>query len=83
MVRGAPDVDVVLAWHVGFEGLDTFGGILKALNRPFAPIRFVARRVPSRDVPRDGEFTGWLDDHWLRMDSEVGAALDARREWKH
>jgi 1-acyl-sn-glycerol-3-phosphate acyltransferase len=83
MVRGAPDVDVVLAWHIGFEGLDTFAGILKALNRPFAPIRFVARRVASGDVPRDDDFTGWLDDQWIRMDSEVGAALHARDEGNH
>ena len=83
MMRGAPTADVVLAWHVGFEGLDTFGGILKALNRPFKPIRFVARRVPRSDIPVGDAFSQWLDDQWLRMDDEVGVALAARNERKH
>ncbi|MCU1365443.1 MAG: phospholipid/glycerol acyltransferase, partial [Ilumatobacteraceae bacterium] len=80
MVDGAPDADVVLAWHIGFEGLDTFGGILRALNRGVDPICFVARRVPAADVPRDDAFAGWLDEQWLRMDAEVDLALAARRK---
>lgn len=83
MMRGAPTADLVLAWHVGFEGLDTFGGILKALNRPFQPIRFVARRVSRSEIPVGDEFLVWLDDQWLQMDAEVGAALAARNERKH
>ena len=80
MAAGAPEADVVLAWHVGFEGLDTFGGILAALGRRFPPIRFVARRVPAAQVPRDERFAAWLDEQWVRMDAEVGAALTARNE---
>ncbi len=83
MVRGAPTADVVLAWHVGFEGLDTFGGILKALGRAFEPIRFVARRVPNAEVPRGGDFANWLDEQWLRMDNEVDVALAARTTKEH
>ena len=48
--------DMIVAWHVGFEGLDTFAGILVALNRRFPPIRFTARRVASADVLRDDRF---------------------------
>ena len=38
---GAPESDVVIAWHTGFEGLDTFGGILRALapRRATHPLR--------------------------------------------
>ncbi len=82
MASGAPAVDVVLAWHVGFEGLDTFGGILNALGRPFPPIRFVARRVPAAEVPRGEGFAAWLDGQWISMDAEVGAALAERNERK-
>jgi 1-acyl-sn-glycerol-3-phosphate acyltransferase len=78
MIDGAPEVDVVLAWHIGFEGLDTFAGILKALGHRLQPIRFVARRVPSDRVPRGDAFAGWLDEQWLRMDNEVDQALAAR-----
>ena len=83
MMRGAPTADVVLAWHVGFEGLDTFGGILKALSRPVPPVRFVMRRIPRSDIPaadRDNmsAFTEWLDTEWHRLDREVDAALAER-----
>ena len=80
MMRGAPDVDVILAWHVGFEGLDTFGGILAALNRRPAPILFSARRVANSDVPRGRAFNEWLDRQWVRMDAEVGAAFASRHD---
>ena len=79
MLRGNPSCDVVLAWHVGFEGLDTFGGILSALAEPVPPVRFVLRRIPRSEVPSPyGDFTAWLDAEWMRMDDEVDAALKAR-----
>jgi 1-acyl-sn-glycerol-3-phosphate acyltransferase len=79
MIRGAVTADVVLAWHVGFEGLDSFGGIVRALARPFQPIRFVARRVPRAEVPAEELFAPWLDEQWLLMDADVGAELAARQ----
>ncbi len=87
MLRGCTSADVVVAWHVGFEGLDTFGGILKAISSDMPPIRFHLRRV-SRDVIPDasisnGEgFTRWLDDEWMRMDREVNEALSVRNEMR-
>ncbi len=82
MLRGAPEADVVIAWHVGFEGLDTFGGILRALARPSSPIHYRLRRVPRDQVPAPtGDlraFTYWLDEQWLRMDDEVHEALGGR-----
>lgn len=81
MLRGHSTCDVVMAWHVGFEGLDTFSGILAALARPIPPIRFVMRRIPRADVPSSyGEFVEWLDSEWMRMDDEVDAALRERRD---
>ena len=82
MVAGAPTADVVLAWHVGFEGLDTFAGILGALGRRLEPIRFVARRVPASEVPHDHTFAEWLDRQWVQMDAEVDMALASRHEGK-
>ncbi len=79
MVRGAPSADVVIAWHVGFEGMDDFAGILRVLGRGMQPIHFAARRIPSAEVPHAESFGAWLDDQWLRVDREVGEAL-ARRE---
>ena len=76
LLEGAPDADVVLAWHTGFDGLDSFGGMLRRLAEPLPPVRFVPRRVPRAEIPTD-DFETWLDDQWLRLDREVDAALRA------
>jgi 1-acyl-sn-glycerol-3-phosphate acyltransferase len=77
LVEGAPAADVVLAWHTGFDGLDTFGGMLTKLARPLPPVRFVVRRVRRAEVPDGEAFVEWLDAQWLQMDAEVDAALSA------
>jgi len=76
LLEGAPDADVVVAWHTGFDGMDTFGGILRSLP-PLRgrTIRYVARRVPRSQVPEGEAFTRWLDDTWLELDRSVDAAL--------
>lgn len=75
LLDGCPDADVVVAWHVGFDGLDTFGGILRHLARPPAPVRFHARRVPRAEVPSGDAFTTWLDEQWLLADAAVHELL--------
>ena len=75
LLEGAPDADVVLAWHTGFDGLDTFGGIIAKLSEPLPPARFATRRVDRSEVPSGDRFVEWLDREWLRMDAEVNAAL--------
>lgn len=88
MLRGHSTCDVVFAWHVGFEGLDSFSGILRALSKPVPPVRFVMRRVSRSDIPAvssemmnasaSATFVSWLDEQWSRMDREVDAALSER-----
>ena len=87
MLRGSPSANVVFAWHVGFEGLDTFGGILRAISSRMQPIRFHLRRVERSLIPNNSlidtnELTKWLDGEWMRMDREVDEALEARNEMK-
>lgn len=81
MLEGAPDADVVLAWHIGFDGMDTFPGILAGVPPIFVgrTVRFVARRVPRAEVPGGDGFTEWLDRQWLELDAEVDAALAEAR----
>ena len=55
LIDGAPDADIVIGWHVGFDGLDTFGGILRHLAHKPPPVRFqhdVSREPRCRPVPR-------------------------------
>jgi 1-acyl-sn-glycerol-3-phosphate acyltransferase len=79
LLAGAPDVDVVIAWHVGFDGLDTFGGILKAISRRPDPVQFEMRRVARGDVPTGDAFTDWLDETWLQADRDVHRMLEEAR----
>lgn len=75
LVEGCPAADVVIAWHVGFDGLDTFGGILRHLARPPRPVQFHARRIRRDDVPSGDAFTRWLDDQWILSDRAVHELL--------
>lgn len=75
LVDGAPGADIVLAWHIGFDGLDSFSGMIDRLAEPMTPARFVLRRVQRSEVPSGDGFPAWLDEQWLRMDAEVAAAL--------
>lgn len=84
MARGNPNADIVIAWHVGFEGMDTFGGIYAALARPVPPIHFVFERfarsgVPKVDNESNGAFTKWLDERWVEIDKAVGRTLSERQ----
>ena len=75
LVDGCPGADVVIGWHVGFDGLDTFGGILRHLSRTPPPVRFQSVRIPRVDVPTGDGFVEWLDQQWLAADRAVGDLL--------
>lgn len=75
LLQGAPDADVILAWHTGFDGLDSFGGMVRQLGSGLAPVRFVVERIPRSEVPDGDDFPDWLDSQWLRMDADVDRAL--------
>jgi hypothetical protein len=66
---------VVVGWHVGFDGLDTFGGILRHLAGRPRLVEFHARRIPRGEVPAGEQFSAWLDEQWLRVDADVDSLL--------
>lgn len=78
LLATVPDADVVLMWHVGFEGLDTFGGILRRLARSEPRARVVLETIARSDVPEGDAFADWLDDQWMAIDRSVATALAAR-----
>lgn len=77
LIEGCSEADVVLGWHVGFDGLDTFGGILRHLAHRPRPIRFCTRRISRAEVPSGEAFTRWLDDRWLETDRAVDELMRA------
>ena len=76
LLAGSPEADVCLAWHVGFDGLDNFAGILRHLGRRPRPIEFHVERISRDEVPEGDAFTDWLDEQWLRLDKHIHAVLD-------
>lgn len=78
VLDGAPTADVVLMWHAGFEGLDTFGGILAAIPGR-VPVIVDCVRIPRAEVPEgDVARTAWLDAQWLALDERVDRLLAER-----
>jgi 1-acyl-sn-glycerol-3-phosphate acyltransferase len=75
LLAGAPGVDVVVAWHVGFDGMNNFSGILKAIERKPRPVRFHARRISRSEIPEGDGFTEWLDATWLQVDRDVAELM--------
>jgi hypothetical protein len=70
LMQGAPQCDVVIAGHVGFDGLDTFGGMLRHLERGNVQCVMWFRRIARTDIPTEN-MAAWLDQQWLMLDTEA------------
>lgn len=85
LLRATPDAEVCVGWHIGFEGLDTFSGIIAALGLPRSTVRLCFRRLERAQMPPAGpadadgrppaDFVRWLDETWLELDADVDALL--------
>jgi 1-acyl-sn-glycerol-3-phosphate acyltransferase len=77
LLEGAPDADVLVLGHVGFERFDSIRAIVRQV--PFAaPVRVWLTRVPRAAVPvaTEDRIT-WLYDQWERLDQGIE---DRRRD---
>lgn len=74
----APDTDVVIFGHVGFEGLNDFRGLWRAV--PFArPVEVRARRFERSEIPVEAKDRArWLFERWVEMDDWIDDRLRAR-----
>ncbi len=75
VLDGAPDVDVVVMAHAGFDGLRLISDIWRgALVGRTIRVRFA--RTPRDRVPADAEGrVRWLDDAWREADAWVAEQL--------
>jgi 1-acyl-sn-glycerol-3-phosphate acyltransferase len=73
LLQGAAAVDagIVVGWHVGFDGLDSFPRIVSALGRGPVTVRMRFRRVTPPTELDGVRFERWLDDLWLGVDRDV------------
>lgn len=76
-LAAAPAADIVICTHVGFDGIRTFGDLVRGtLVRRHVRVHF--RRLPRAVVPIDAEArVGWLLEEWREVDRQVGAVLAA------
>lgn len=80
LLGAVPDADVVVMGHIGFEGLDTFGGILGRLGRREPGAEILLDTFSRAAVPAGAAFGHWLDDRWLELDAQVAERISARRQ---
>jgi 1-acyl-sn-glycerol-3-phosphate acyltransferase len=75
MLDGAPDADVVVLGHLGFEQFNSLAAIRRAV--PFrAPIRVWLWRVPRAEVPIGNEArVAWLYEQWAALDRSIAERL--------
>ncbi len=75
LLDGAPDADVVIVAHAGFESIPSVTELSRRAPLDQA-IRASVWRVPRSQIPEDPEGrVKWLDDEWLRLDRWVEAQL--------
>lgn len=68
LLRAAPDADVVVLAHQGFEPLGSLSVLWRTLPLT-EPVRLRAERHDRASVPDDDAGrTAWLDEQWQRMD---------------
>lgn len=71
LVAAVPQATVLTMWHSGFDGMDTFKGIVQVLAK--RAVRVHVRIVEHhRSTVATGEaFVAWLDTQWTLMDDSV------------
>lgn len=78
LLRGAPDADLVILSHIGFERLNRLAEIPAGL--PLTdPVRVHLTRIPRAEVPAGDALFPWLDDVWASCDRQVAAWHEERR----
>lgn len=75
MIEGCPSADVVVAWHTGFDGLDTFSGIRRAIGRKAPVARIAVRRIARTAIPTGRGLADWIDAQWIEADRAVTELL--------
>ncbi|MEI6199261.1 MAG: 1-acyl-sn-glycerol-3-phosphate acyltransferase [Actinomycetota bacterium] len=71
LLSAVPEANVLTMWHSGFDGLDTFSGILSHLGRAKAHVQVHVEEIKRSAVPSGEAFVQWLDDKWVEMDNAV------------
>ena len=75
LLSAVPEANVLVMWHSGFDGLDTFSGILSHLGRAKAKVHVQVEEISRAMIPSGEAFVTWLDAKWVEMDNAVRRQL--------
>ena len=75
LLAAVPHANVITMWHSGFDGLDTFRGIVHHLARRAIRVHVKIVEHHRASVATGEAFVEWLDQQWLAMDSAVARQL--------
>ncbi len=78
LLAGAPNADVVVIGHVGFEAVPGIGALSR--RAPVGQsISVSVRRIARDGIPDDpAEQVAWLDEEWIRLDDRIHEVLAAQ-----
>ena len=79
LLEGAPEADVVLLVHYGFDGLRGVGDVLRGdLAKRKVAVRLV--RFRRSEIPAGAAAAEWIDSLWIDVDRWVTEAKEAVQE---
>ena len=78
LLSAVPEANVLTMWHSGFDGLDTFSGILSHLGRAKANVHVRVEQISRSSIPSGEAFVSWLDAKWVEMDIAVKRQLEIK-----
>jgi 1-acyl-sn-glycerol-3-phosphate acyltransferase len=75
LLAAVPHATVLTMWHSGFDGMDTFKGIVRQLAKSAVKVHVRVVEHHRSTVASGEAFVAWLDQQWTLMDESVARHL--------
>jgi 1-acyl-sn-glycerol-3-phosphate acyltransferase len=75
LLAAVPNAKVVTMWHAGFDGMDSFRGIVQHLAKSAVRVHVKVTEHQRATVASGEAFVAWLDEQWCAMDKAVGLRI--------
>lgn len=82
LLNAVPSAKVITMWHSGFDGMDTFKGIIRNVGTKAVRVHVAITQHDRATIPSGEAFVAWLDEQWVKMDAAVHARLTTIRTTK-
>jgi 1-acyl-sn-glycerol-3-phosphate acyltransferase len=75
LLAAVPNAKVVTMWHAGFDGMDSFRGIVQHLAKSAVRVHVKVTEHQRATVATGEAFVAWLDEQWCAMDKAVSEII--------